>query len=329
MSDRPRVSVIISAYNVEPFIGAAIESVLAQTYPNVEVVVVDDGSTDGTAAVIDGYRSEIVVVSQPNSGVCAARNAGIRASSGKLIGLLDGDDIWLPERLDRLVSFLESRPDIAMVTSDSWVMEGFEPTQRQSYRDRRKRPFPATEAEQIPEIARFNFLFVGVVFRRELIDECGMFTIGPRYGNRGSIESAEDFELWTRFLISGARAGFVDEPLGYYRERHGSLSQSPHQALAHQTVLERHLPALWKQGAKGYARDAYEIGTRLAAFGDRRAALPFFLHALIGEGARGSRLRYATSSIRRLLRPSDGERGLYRDAPPSASGDPTKVSDRA
>ena len=331
MSDRPRVSVIISAYNLEEFIGAAIESVLAQTYSNVEVVVVDDGSTDGTAEVIDGYGSRIIAIHQSNSGVCAARNAGIRAASRELIGVLDGDDLWLPERVDRLVSFLEARPDLGMVTSDSWFMEGFEPTERRFYRGRSRRPFPVSEADQIPEIARFNFLFVGVVFRRELIEECGVFTIGPRYGNRGSIESAEDFELWTRFLLSGARAGFVNEPLGYYRKRPGSLSRSPHQALAHQTVLERYLPALWKQGARGTARDSYEIGTRLAAFGDRRAALPFFLHALTGEGARGSRIRYATSSARRLLRTSETEKGLYGDASPSAPGadGPTKVPERA
>jgi Glycosyltransferases involved in cell wall biogenesis len=314
LSARPVVSVIISAYNVADYIGAAIESALAQTYPNVEVIVVDDGSTDGTGDAIDRYRSQIVVVSQENAGVCAARNAGIRAATGNLLAVLDGDDLWLPERLERLVALLEARPDLGMVTSDSWVMEGFEPTERRSYRDRRKRPFPAVESEQIPEIARFNFLFVGVVFRRELIDECGMFGIGPRRGLQGSIESAEDYELWTRFLLTGSRAGFVDEPLGYYRVRPGSLSQSPQQALAHQAVLEMHLPALWNQGAKGYARDAYEIGTRLVVRGERRAALPFFLHALTGEGARGSRLQYAASSLRRLVWPSD----LHRKAHGSA-----------
>lgn len=314
MSTRPLVSVIIPAYNVADYIGAAIESALAQNYPNVEVVVVDDGSTDGTGAVIDRFRSEVVVVTQANGGLAAARNAGFRAATGDLFALLDGDDVWLPERLDRLVSFLEARPDLAMVTSDSWVMVGFEPTQRRSYPDRRKRPFPASEAEQIPEIARFNFLFVAVVFRRQLVDECGMFTVGPRRGIRGSIEGAEDYEMWTRFLLSGARAGFLDEPLGYYRVRPGSLSQSPHQALAHQAVLEMHLPALWKQGAKGYARDAYEIGTRLVVHGERRAALPFFLHALTGEGARGSRLQYAASSLRRLVWPSDVHRTAHWSA---------------
>ena len=190
-------------------------------------------------------------------------------------------------------------------------MEGDEPTEKWLHRDRRKRIFPTNAADQIPEIARFNFLFVGVLFRRALMDECGMFTVGPRRGQRGSIDGAEDYELWTRFLLSGARTGYVDEPLGYYRVRPGSLSRSPHQALAHQTVLEEHLPALWKQGAKGYARDAYEIGTRLALRGERRAALPFFVHSLTGDGKRASRARYVTSGLRRLLFPSEMHRANH------------------
>lgn len=296
MTDRPGVSVVIPAYNVAEYVGEAIESALAQTYPNVEVVVVDDGSTDSTAAVIDSYRNEVVVVSQENQGLASARNAGIRSASGELFALLDADDLWLTDRLDRLIPVLEARPEIGMVTSDSYVMDGRVPTERRSYVHRRRRPFPASEDEQIAEIARFNFLFVSVVFRRELVDRCGMFAEGLR--------RAEDYELWTRFLLSGSRAAFVDEPLGYYRVRPGSLSQSPEQAIAHQAVLERHLPALWKQGAKGYARDAYEIGSRLSASGQRRAAIPFFAHALTAEGAEGSRFQFAASALRRLVWPT-------------------------
>ena len=138
-------------------------------------------------------------------------------------------------------------------------------TDRRLYLQQRKRPFPASEDRQIAEIACYNFMFVSVVFRRELIDRFGMFTDGMR--------RAEDYELWTRFLIGGTRAGFVDEPLGYYRIRAGSLSRTGEQAAAHQAVLEQYLPALWKLGARGNARDCYEIGTRLAAAGNRRAAL--------------------------------------------------------
>jgi glycosyltransferase involved in cell wall biosynthesis len=307
--ERPLVSVVIAAYNIADLLPAAVDSALAQTYPNVEVIVVNDGSTDGTADVIAGYGPRVVTVTQENRGLASARNAGIRAARGELVGLLDGDDLWLPQRLDKLVPVLEARPDLGMVTSDSYMMDEDVATDRRLYHQQRKRPFPASEDLQIREIACYNFMFVSVLFRRELVDRFGMFTDGMR--------RAEDYDLWTRFLIGGTRAGFVDEPLGYYRIRAGSLSRTGEQAAAHLTVLEQHLPALWKLGARGNARDAYEIGTRLAASGDRRAALPFFLHSLTGEGARVSRLKYAVSSVRRMVLPSRDDAEFVRTAPPS------------
>ena len=319
-SDRPLVSVIIPAYNVAAYVEYAIESALTQTYPRVEVVVVNDGSTDSTASVIEKYRSRAVIVTKENGGVSSARNAGILASSGSIIGLLDGDDMWLPERVEKLVALLETRPELGMVTSDSYVMDNFTPTERRSYPDRRRRPFPALEEDQIPEIARFNFLFIAVLFRRELVKQLGMFTEGKRVSDLPTgrspqdraprrmpptVEGAEDYDLWIRFLLSGTRAGFVDEPLGYYRVRPGSLSQARiAQARAHQAVLERHLPALWKQGARGLSRDCYEIGSSLAERGNRGAAIKFYWHALTGEGASGTRFRLAASSVRRLLWPT-------------------------
>ncbi len=299
--DRPLVSVVIAAYNIAEYLPGAIDSALAQTYPRVEVVVVDDGSTDETPAILARYGSRIVTVTQENRGLASARNAGIRAARGELIGLLDGDDLWLPERLAKLVPVLEARPDLGMVTSDSYMMDETVATDRRLYLQQRKRPFPESEDGQIAEIACYNFMFVSVVFRHELVDRFGMFTEGMR--------RAEDYDLWTRYLIGGTRAGFVDEPLGYYRIRAGSLSRTGEQADAHRAVLRRHLPTLWKLGARGNARDAYDIGTDLAAAGNRRAAVPFFLHALTGEGARVSRVKYALSSVRRLVWPSRGDTG--------------------
>lgn len=314
MTARPKVSIIIPAYNVEAYIAASVDSALAQTYPNVEVVVVDDGSTDATSEILTGYGDRIVVVTQANGGLAAARNSGLRAATGDIFGLLDGDDTWLPERLDRMVDLLESRPDLGLVTSDSWLMEDFTPTTKRSYPDRRRRPFPATEADQIPEIARFNFLFISVLLRRELVEECGMFLEHTRrgaefqrharVGGGPSIEGAEDYELWMRYLLAGTRAGFLDEPLGYYRVRSGSLSDAKKdQGRAHLAVLERHLPELWRQGARGYTRDIYTIASSLAARGERREAAVFFWHAMRGEGKQGSRVRQALSSIRRLVQP--------------------------
>ena len=315
MDSRPLVSVIVPAYNVAPYVEAAIESALAQTYPNIEIVVVNDGSTDDTAAAIAPYESQIVLVTQENRGLAGARNAGLRAASGSFFALLDADDIWLPDRMERLMEPFDDDAQVEIVTSDSYLMEDFTPTEKRSYPDRRRRPFPASEDDQISEIARLNFLFIGVLFRRELIERCGTFAEGTRRGasyegnaeaGRGpSIEGAEDYELWTRFLLSGARVGFVDEPLGYYRVRSGSLSDAKKdQGRAHLAVLERHLPELWRQGARGYTRDVFAIASSLAARGQRQTAATFFWHALRAEVPQGSRVRQAISSVRRLIRPS-------------------------
>ena len=260
--DAPLVSVLIPAYNVECYVAAALDSALAQTYDNVEIVVVNDGSTDHTADVIAPYRDRIVYVEQANRGLAGARNSAIRAASGSVFALLDADDLWMPERLSRIIPILTARPEIGLVTSDAYIIEETVTTDKRCYGDRRRYPFPADEDEQLNEIARRNFLFISVVFRRELVERCGNFD--------ESMRRAEDYELWTRFLLSGSRAAFVPDPLGYYRLRADSLSASKDQWGAHLSVLERHLPALWAHGARG--RGARRLRDRRAARGPRRPA---------------------------------------------------------
>ena len=102
------VSVIIPTFNRAYVVSRAIESALAQTYRNVEIIVVDDGSTDDTARVLASYGNRIRVVKQPNAGPSAARNAGIRESKGELVAFLDSDDIWLPTKVQRQVALLQS-----------------------------------------------------------------------------------------------------------------------------------------------------------------------------------------------------------------------------
>src|SRR5215211_6680899 len=108
---RPLVSIVIDNYNYERFIGRAIESGLGQTYPRVEVVVVDDGSTDGSRRVIDRYRHRVVAVEQANGGQGAAVNAGFVASRGDLVIFLDADDELRPQAVERIVRYL--RPGVA------------------------------------------------------------------------------------------------------------------------------------------------------------------------------------------------------------------------
>ena len=117
MSDArdPRVSIVIAVYNGAPTIERALASVFAQTYTDYEVIVVNDGSTDDTAAVLARFGDKIRLITQGNRGLSAARNAGVRASTGEYVAFLDDDDEWMPEKLARCVSVLDADRDCALV----------------------------------------------------------------------------------------------------------------------------------------------------------------------------------------------------------------------
>lgn len=115
-SDAPRVSVVIPAYNAGATLGAAIDSVLAQSYDDVEVVVVDDGSTDTTADVLRGYGERVRWISQPNAGLAGARNAGLAMARGDYIALFDADDLCHPDRLAVEVAVLDALPHVILVS---------------------------------------------------------------------------------------------------------------------------------------------------------------------------------------------------------------------
>ena len=112
------VSIVIPTYNRAALIGGAIDSVLNQTYRNVEVIVVDDGSSDDTRAVVKRYDARVRYVYQPNAGVSAARNTGFANARGEFIGLLDSDDRFLPWKLDAQIRVLRQRPEAGMVWTD-------------------------------------------------------------------------------------------------------------------------------------------------------------------------------------------------------------------
>jgi glycosyltransferase involved in cell wall biosynthesis len=120
MRSAPRVSVVVPVYNGERFLGEALDSALAQDYQPLEVIVVDDGSTDGSVAVAESR--ELDVLKQTNQGVAAARNAGLHASAGELIAFLDQDDLWLPGKLETQVSFLLEHAEIGLVYSHAELL---------------------------------------------------------------------------------------------------------------------------------------------------------------------------------------------------------------
>jgi glycosyltransferase involved in cell wall biosynthesis len=129
----PLVSCIIPAYNSERYLAEALDSVLAQTHRPLQVIVVDDGSTDGTAALAARYGEAITLLRQPNRGVASARNCGLRRATGEFVAYLDADDLWHPEKLTRQLARFQERPEIDLSVThfqNFWVPELVEEAKR-------------------------------------------------------------------------------------------------------------------------------------------------------------------------------------------------------
>jgi len=210
------VSVVIPAYNAEAFIEAAVRSALEQTYSPVEVIVVNDGSTDGTQALVEGIVDErIRLLSQPNSGVNSARNQGIKAARGAFIALLDADDVWDPEKLTRQVGALQQRPE--------WVAVGA--FMHHMALDGRVlgvsgHPIGQAELREIRAAILNPFPISSLLVRREALEEAGLF---DEQLDRDVPGGVGDLDLLSRIADVGD-LGCIEQVLGGYRVHSGSLS---------------------------------------------------------------------------------------------------------
>ncbi|MFZ9033203.1 MAG: glycosyltransferase family 2 protein, partial [Anaerohalosphaeraceae bacterium] len=117
-TEKLKISAVIPAYNAEKYIARSINSVLNQTCPVDEIIVVDDGSTDSTAEVIKSYGGKVRYIHQQNAGVSAARNTGIQAATCEWVAFLDADDEWLPEKIERQVENIKNNPHLVRTTGN-------------------------------------------------------------------------------------------------------------------------------------------------------------------------------------------------------------------
>lgn len=203
MSALPLVSVIVPAYNAQKYLAQAIESVLLQSYPAVECIVVDDGSTDGTAAVARGFGDRVRYLYQDNAERSRARNNGAAQARGEWLSFLDADDFIHPEKIARQVAFLAAHPDCDLVWSRTTLVD--EATGKE-------RPYPihAPGREFAQRLFAGNFLTVNsYLVRKSRFDEAGGFN--ERFSH------AEDWELLLRLAAAGARFRAQGDFLAYYR----------------------------------------------------------------------------------------------------------------
>ncbi len=183
----PRVSVIIPTYNRSWCLSEAIDSVLSQTFQNMELIVVDDGSTDETPALLSRYGDHLRVLCQSNRGVSAARNGGIQTARGNLIAFLDSDDTWQPGKLARQVDFFDTHPD-AMIcqTEETWIRRGVRVNPKRRHRKLSGWIFEASLALCLVSPS-------AVMMRRELLEGMGGFD--------ESLPACEDYDLWLRVSL--------------------------------------------------------------------------------------------------------------------------------
>lgn len=198
-----RVSVIIATYNAARFLEAAIESVLTQTYKHYEVIVVDDGSTDNTPAIVAKFGKQCTYLWQANAGPSSARNHGISNSRGEVIAFLDADDAWLPNKLEAQVERLTERPEVGLLDTAYYLCdEKLYPVRYQ----------PATKLDKNALEDMFeNFktpLTSSIVVRRELIQKVSGFDV--------SLRVMEDHDLCLR-LAQLCEFDCLGDPHVYYR----------------------------------------------------------------------------------------------------------------
>jgi glycosyltransferase involved in cell wall biosynthesis len=218
------VSVIIPTYNHAQFLPDAIESVFQQVYGNVEILVIDDGSTDETRAVIEKYGSRIRYVWQQNQGLSAARNTGLRLAEGEFIALLDADDMYEPKFLSTLVDILQTFPELDGVHCAAQTV------------DVSNKPLPQRIGKAVKPEAFQATLLDGGYFPPLCMVACRYCYEQLDQLFDESLTASEDWDMWLRFSQRYSILG-IEEPLVRYRVVPGSMSRDPERMIRNRTAV--------------------------------------------------------------------------------------------
>ena len=205
----PRVSVIIPTYNQASYLSEAVESALAQSYQDLEVIVIDDGSTDNTPEVASGFPPGVIYIRQENQGVSTARNNGIEMAKGEYLAFLDSDDIMLEGALQKSVDFLDQHPEAGFCYGQVYRMDDKGRTLRLIGSRGAKTSCIRDGKEQIAlMLFRGDITPSTVLARRFCFEEVGLFNTTLHIG--------EDIDMWLRLAMRYS-VGYIAEPLAKYR----------------------------------------------------------------------------------------------------------------
>lgn len=224
--DPPLVSVLLPVFNRVGSIARAIESVFAQTYRNLELILIDDGSNDGTSAVLERYRDRATIVRQDNLGPYSARNLALRYAVGDLIAFVDSDDAWLPDKLERQVPLM--RPGIGLVYGDIEIVTAPRDDAPRNGRTGFQRVRPH-RGDVLKRLVWGNFVpTCTVLVRRSALEEIGGFSEEMRI--------SADYLAWFR-IARRYRFDFVDAPVALYTVHPAGISYDLGRAVAARILL--------------------------------------------------------------------------------------------
>lgn len=200
------ISCIVPVFNGERFLREAIDSILAQTYRPLEIIAVDDGSTDSTPAILTSYGEPVHYIAQSNAGPATARNAGIREATGDFIGFLDSDDLWHPTKLTRQMECFNERPDlnISVTNVQNFWMPELNEEQEHFRKHRRGQALP-------------GYSTVTLLARRKIFDAIGVFDTTLKHG--------DDTDWFLRAEEHGAQIELLPEVLVYRRLHENNRSR--------------------------------------------------------------------------------------------------------
>jgi cellulose synthase/poly-beta-1,6-N-acetylglucosamine synthase-like glycosyltransferase len=295
----PKVDIIIPAYNAARFLPAALESVLAQTFTDWRILLVDDGSTDHTSVIAAQFKQrmgdKLIYIKQENRGLPAARNSAIRHASAEFLALLDADDVWLPDRLAESLQRFD-RPEVGLVYG--FVSRVDVDGNLVTTHDEMKRHAEGRIASSI-YMRSIDLPCPTITFRRECIDLVGEFD--------ESMRATEDRDLWLR-IAQHYEVARVPKVIAFYRISPGAMTSDTERMFhAQQRFLAKHY------GSPGCDRSARRIATSsiyrqraeiLGVRWQRYAALKSILQALMLHPADRKNLRAAVSLLLLLFRRS-------------------------
>jgi len=267
------VSVVITAYNAADWIGETLDSILAQTYPILEVIVVDDGSTDRTADVVLSYGGNVKHIYQVNSGQPIARNRGIRSARGEYIAFVDADDYWHVQKIEKQIDLIRSKGAAWVICDSEWVNEK---------REKVNLPVPPIqEGDVLGKLLMGNFIISATpVIRKDVFDGVGYFDVNPE------ARIGEDWDMWLR-IASRFSLGVAYEKLAYVRLHASSMMSTTtikNKVLGLHGVVERATsrePQRLERLKKSALANIYhQGGIQLMRQNEYQQAGEYFLHEL-------------------------------------------------